>query len=95
MKKKFIEPEIKRIELNLNENIASSEEPFYQEVGGMFKVTHGKQGCLENVQDTWLHFDNFDATDEGWKLSKDNGCFVRSPREAALMRGLPITVDMY
>ena len=94
MKKKFIEPEIKRIELNLNENIASSDV-FYQEVDGMFKITHGYQGCLENVQNTGLHYDVFDATDEGWLASKRNGCFVRSAKEAALMRGLPITVDMY
>ena len=93
MKKKFIEPEMKRIALNLNENIASSNV-YHSVLDGMFKVTHGEPGCLENVQNTGLHFDIFDSTDEGWLASKRNGCFKRSAAEAALMRGLPSSYGM-
>ena len=44
MKKKFIEPEIKRIELNLNENIASSE-PYFEDQKGFITVAFGFKGC--------------------------------------------------
>ena len=47
MKKKFIEPEIKRIELNLNENIASSN-PEYMVVD-FLNVSHGFTGCMSQT----------------------------------------------
>ena len=83
MKKKFIEPEIKRIELNLNENIASSE-PFFEEYKGIFYITHGYKGCLENTQEKGIHYDNINGDNFGSLY----GCFISGPKEAAEVLGL-------
>ena len=82
MKKKFIEPEIKRIELNLNENIASSE-PYSTIILGGIEVTHALKGCLEQVIDTGLHYN--EVTYDNY-LSTWN-CFVKGAKEAAYAFG--------
>ena len=93
MKKKFIEPEIKRIELNLNENIASSHEEGYNDVHmGAFNVCHTEKGCLEHVHKTDISYDQIFTTDRFLEIQK---CLVGSPLNAARILGLPITSDMY
>ena len=58
MKKIFIEPELKRIELNLNENIASSHEEGYNDIhNGAFNVCHAEKGCLDHVHKTDISYD--------------------------------------
>ena len=91
MKKKFIEPEIKRIELNLNENIASSDG-YHHIFAGAFKVSHTEVGCLDNVEETWVPFYELGTTDRFEEVQK---CFVVSKPEAARILNLPVTNDMY
>ena len=92
MKKKFIEPEIKRIELNLNENIASSNPEII--LGGV-RVTIAEDGCLESVQETGIHYDNYLETEFNMLAVWRNKCFVDSPASVARRLGIPIPNDMY
>ena len=92
MKKKFIEPEIKRIELNLNENIASSDVQ-YTEYDGLFRISHNYDNCLERVQDTKVRYDEVTASSANWMAVI--GCFIYSMPDTARMLKLPLTNDMY
>ena len=94
MKKKFIEPEIKRIELNLNENIASSDTRPELVTGGV-RVTVEEEGCLESVHGTGIHVDEYLLTKENLFEVWDKKCFVDSPASVARRLGIPIPNDMY
>ena len=93
MKKKFIEPEMKRIELNLNENIASSDN--YSEKG-VIRVSVGFEGCDTSVQDQ-------DDISYGPHILQDpyydriRGCIILflSRSETARMLGLPVPNDVH
>ena len=87
MKKKFIEPEMKRIELKLNENIASSDG-VQQTVLGAFIVSHGQSGCLESVQGTDYGYPEFVLSEEGWTMCRR--CALVSQEEAARRMGVSI-----
>ena len=91
MKKKFIEPEIKRIELNLNENIASSQR--YPTEKGGFIVYVGFKGCDDIVQDTKHSYGPHITQQSIW--NDLNGCFSLSAAEVARIYSMPITNDMY
>lgn len=51
MKKEFMEPEMKRIELNLKENIAESGGTGTH---GNYVTTQDQQGCMDYIQGTWV-----------------------------------------
>ena len=86
MKKKFIEPEIKRIELNLNENIASSN-PEYTVVD-FLKVSHGFTGCMNKTQDLNIRPEEIDTFQEYMDVWP---CFVNNPGvEGARLLGIDV-----
>ena len=84
MKKRFIEPEIKRIELNLNENIASSEQ-IYEDQVAFLTVSHGVLGCIEKTQGFDIVHTDIDTREE-WDLVFP--CSPYGKVEGARLRGI-------
>ena len=87
MKKKFIEPEIKRIELNLNENIASSN--IVSSVKLFVNVAIGFDGCDASVQGTDIPFGPPILDEPYLSQLKEKECFIFdvTKTEAARMLG--------
>lgn len=93
MKKKFIEPEMKRIELNLNENIASSNN--YSNKGGYIRVSIGFEGCDSCVQDQEdIKFGPEMLSDPYYDRIRGCIIFDLSRSETARMLGLPAPSDV-
>ena len=56
MKKEFMEPEMRRIELNLKERIAASGEASYTPVGLGFMTRELSEGCTTFYQETQIAY---------------------------------------
>ena len=92
MKRKFIEPEMKRIELNLTENIASSNT--YSDKG-VIRVSIGFDGCDTCVQDQEdISYGPGMLMDPNYERIR--GCIILflSRSETARMLGLPTPSDV-
>lgn len=94
MRKVFVEPELKRIELNLTENIATSAEEVYSGTSGGFSVTQYVEGCTGNVKGTGFSLQEI-STDQG-KFTASFGCLVlgMTMRQAAKQLGIS-NYEMY
>lgn len=86
--KKFVEPELRRIELKLSENIASSDEKDYEgsNVAGTFRTRQKYIGCSEVVIKTLVPADYESIQAVNWETSGIKGCFGWGTTEASAAR---------
>ena len=83
--KKFVEPELRRIELKLSENIASSGEKEYegQNFMGSFRTRHMYENCSEVIWRTMVPA-NYESITANWNSLVR--CFAWGTSEVAAAR---------
>lgn len=83
MRKVFREPEVKRIELNLAENIASSAEEVFDSIAGAFKTRQYEANCQALIVYTSVSWPELlQSADAIWLQARD--CAI-NPKQAARM----------